>query len=79
MKTGIATAIFLLSVVLTLLLFYLKFDRKGDSAEFVKKKTITIANLLAALVFIGTLTVGFNIVFLFLAFALLFCLLLINR
>jgi|GEM_PF-4406676 len=79
MRTGIATAIFLVSVCLTLILYYLKFIRKGDPADFIENNSMFIAGSLAGLVFIGTLTVGFNIVFLLLAFLLLFFLLLITR
>jgi hypothetical protein len=79
MNTGIATAIFLVSVVLTLTLYYIKFIRKVDPIEFVENNSLIITGLLTGFVFIGTLTVGFNIIFLLLAFFLLFFLLFINR
>lgn len=76
MQTGIATAIFLTAVVLTLFLYYLRFIRKEDSIEFVEKHTILVSSTLAAVIFFGTLLVGVKVVFLILAFIILFFLLL---
>jgi hypothetical protein len=79
MQTGIATAIFLTSVVLTLFLYYYKIVRKKDAAESVEKHTFLVSSTLAAIIFFGTLLIGVNIVLFFLAFAFLFFLLLVDR
>ena len=79
MQTGIATTIFLVSVVLTLVLYYLRFVREDDPIDFIESNTAAITGTLAVLVIIGIVALGFNIVFLLLAFFLLFFLLLLNR
>jgi hypothetical protein len=79
MRTGIATAIFLVAVSLTLFLYYYKFVRKGDAVEFVENHTILASSMLAAVVFFGTIIFGVKIALLLLAFTFLFFLLLINR
>lgn len=79
MRTGIATAIFLVAVSLTLFVYYYKFTRKGDAVEFVERHTMLVSSLLAAVVFFGTLILGTKIALLLLAFVFLFFLLLINR
>ncbi len=76
MKTGIATTIFLLTVFLTTLLYYLKFVRKEDPVDFIARKSFFITASLTGVVFFGFLLFGFNIVLLFLEFLLLFFLLL---
>lgn len=79
MKTGIATALFLLSVFLTILLYYLKFVRKEDPDDFIARKPMLITGSLTGAVFFCFLLFGFNIVLLFLAFILLFFLLLTDK
>ncbi len=79
MKTGIASAIFLASVVFTLVLYYIKFGRKDDPIEFLENNSLTITILLSLYVFTVALAFGFKIVLLTLAFLFLFFLLLINN
>jgi len=76
MQTGIATAIFLTAVALTLFLYYLRFIKKEDSVEFVEKHTIFVTSTLATVIFFGTLLLGVKVALLLLAFAILFFLLL---
>ena len=76
MQTGIATAIFLTAVVLTLFLYHLRFIRKEGSVEFVEKHTFIVSSMLAAVIFLGTLLMGVKVALLVLAFAVLFFLLL---
>jgi hypothetical protein len=79
MRTGIATAIFLASVVCTLAVYYIKYGRKDDPFDFLEEHSLTITILLAIIVFGITIALGFKIVLLFLAFLFLFFLLLIDR
>jgi hypothetical protein len=79
MRTGIATAIFLVSVALTLFLYYYLFVRKGDVLKFVESHTSLVLFLLSVSIFVVTLILGFKVMLLFLAFLLLYYLLLLNR
>ena len=76
MQTGIATAIFLTAVVITLFIYHLRFNRKESSVEFVEKHTFLVSSTLAAVIFFGTLLMGVKVALLILAFAFLFFLLL---
>ena len=78
MQTGIATAIFLTAVVLTLFLYYLRFIKKEDSVEFVEKHTIFVTSTLASAIFFGTLLLGLKVALLLLAFGILFFMLLVG-
>ena len=79
MKTGIATAIFLATVICTLILYYIKFGRKEDPLEFLEEHSLAITILLAFFVFTIFLALGFKAVLLFLAFFLLYFLLLLSH
>jgi hypothetical protein len=78
MQTGIATAIFLTAVVLTLFLYYLRFIRKEDSVDFVERHAALVSLMLAVMIFFGTLLAGIKIALLLLAFAILFFMLLVG-
>jgi hypothetical protein len=79
MRTGIATAIFLVSVTLTLFLYYYLFVRKGDALKFIESNTSLVLYTLTALIFFVTLIFGIKIMLLFLAFLFLYYFLLLNR
>ena len=78
MQTGIATAIFLTAVVLTLFLYYLRFIKKEDSVEFVEKHSTLVTLTLATVIFFGTLLLGVKVALLLLAFGILFFMLLVG-
>jgi hypothetical protein len=78
MQTGIATAIFLTAVVLTLCLYYLRFIKKEDSVEFVEKHSTLVTLTLATVIFFGTLLLGVKVALLLLAFGILFFMLLVG-
>jgi hypothetical protein len=79
MRTGIAAAIFLVSVALTLLLYYFHFIRKGGALEFIESHTTFVLSSLAVLIFLGILLLGIKATLLFLAFLLLYYILLYSR
>ena len=79
MRLGIAIAIFLVSVALTLLLYYFHFIRKGDALDFIESYTTFVLSTLAVLIFLGILLLGIKATLLFLAFLLLYSMLLYSR
>ncbi len=79
MKLGVATTIFLVSVALTLLLYYFHFIRKGDALDFIESYTTFVLSTLAVLIFLGILLLGIKATLLFLAFLLLYYILLYSR
>lgn len=79
MRLGVANAIFLVSVVLTLLLYYFHFIRKGGALEFIESYITFVLSSLAVLIFLGILLLGIKATLLFLAFLLLYYILLYSR
>ena len=79
MGLGVAIAIFLVSVALTLLLYYFHFIRKGDALEFIESHPSLVLCSLAVSIFFVTLLFGIKVMLLFLAFLFLYYFLLLNR